>query len=145
MMRYISPGTLWDDARINATLDRQARQVAEHDCCFAAATLKETGAVIGVGGIQPLGETGEYEIGWWIWKEYWNRGLASEIAGAAKRHAFESMRLPRVVAIVHPDNTASIRVMQKIGMRYEGLRNARQLAARLQDIDVAYYSLDNPG
>lgn len=144
MMRYISAGALWDDAEIDAAMQRQARQLSVHGCCLGAAVAKADGQVAGLGGIQPLGETGSYEIGWWIWKDYWNRGLASEIAAAVKRHAFEVMGLPRVVAIAYPDNLASIRVMEKIGMRYDRRVNARQLAARYADAEVVRYVLDNP-
>lgn len=144
MMRYITPGLQWDEARIDATLQRQARQLAAHGCCLGAVVLKHTRSVVGVGGIQPLGETGDYEVGWWIWKDYWNRGLAGEIAAAVKRHAFEEMQLRRIVAIAYPGNAASIRVMEKIGMRFDRKVNARDLAERYAEAEVVRYVLDNP-
>lgn len=144
MMRYISFGRSWDDTRIDALLARQAGYLAKHGCCVGVAVLKETGEVAGVAGIQPQDRSGEYEFAWWIWKDYWNRGLATEAAQALMHHAFDVLRLRRVVAIADMPNLPSIRVMQKLGMRYKGLRNAHDLAERHPDVEVVYYVLDNP-
>jgi RimJ/RimL family protein N-acetyltransferase len=144
MMRYISFGRVWDEARIDALFERQRGYLEKHGACVGAVVLKESGAVMGVAGIQPLDKAGVFEFAWWIWKDYWNRGFATEVAKALKHHAFEVMGLPRVVAVADVPNLASIRVMQKIGMRYEGTRNAHDLATRHPDVEVAYYVLDNP-
>ncbi|MDE2070287.1 MAG: GNAT family N-acetyltransferase [Gammaproteobacteria bacterium] len=142
MMRYINGGRGWDMTRIDDWLARQARNLAQHGCCMGAAVLKQTGEVIGVGGIQPLEQAGIFEIGWWIWKDYWNRGLATEMARGFVAHAFKVMQLPQIVAEIDPPNLASIRVAEKLGMRYEGIRNAHELAERNPDIQVAYYLLE---
>ena len=142
MMRYISGGRGWDTARIDGWLARQARNLAQHGCCMGAAVLKQTGEIIGVGGIQPLEQAGVFEIGWWIWKDYWNRGLATEMARGFVRHAFNIMKLPQVVAEIDPPNRASIRVAEKLGMSYQGIRNAHELAERNPDIQVDYYVLE---
>ncbi|HEX2666862.1 MAG TPA: GNAT family N-acetyltransferase [Gammaproteobacteria bacterium] len=144
MMRYISFGRAWDEARIDAVLQRQARFLAEHGCCVGAAVLKETGEVVGFAGLQPQDKSGFYEFAWWVWKDYWNRGFATELAEAMKRHAFDVMKLPKVVAIADVPNLASIRVMEKIGMRYEGRRNAHDLAERHPEVEVVLYTLDKP-
>ncbi|MGB9428873.1 MAG: GNAT family N-acetyltransferase [Gammaproteobacteria bacterium] len=142
MMRYINGGRGWDTGRIDAWLARQTHNLARHGCCMGAVVLKETSAVAGVGGIQPLEKTGVFEIGWWIWKDYWNRGLATEMAWGFVGHAFGVMKLPQVVAIVDPPNLASIRVAEKLGMQYCGIRNAHDLAERHPDMEVAYYLLE---
>ncbi|HEV2321899.1 MAG TPA: GNAT family N-acetyltransferase [Gammaproteobacteria bacterium] len=144
MMRYISFGRSWDEARIDAMFKRQAGFLAEHGCCVGAAVLKETGEVAGVAGIQPQDKSGYYELAWWVWKDYWNRGYATELAHAMKDHAFRIMGLKQCVAIADVPNLASIRVMQKIGMRYEGLLNAHDLAERHPDVEVVYYTMQNP-
>ena len=144
MMRYISFGRRWDEARIDALFARQAGYLMDHGCCVGPVVLKQTGEVIGVGGIQPQDKSKLYEFAWWIWKEHWNRGFATEIARAMVRHAFDVMRLPRVIAIADVPNRASIRVMEKIGMRYEGLRNAHDLAERHPEVEVVFYVLENP-
>jgi [ribosomal protein S5]-alanine N-acetyltransferase len=144
MVRYLGSGEPWEEARIDAFMQRQQDTLAKHGCCLAAVVLRETDEVMGLAGIQPLGDTGVFEIGWWIWKEHWNRGYATEVARALVHYAFERMRLPRVAAIANVPNTASRRVMEKVGLRYVDTRNARELAPRYPDIKVVYYLLENP-
>lgn len=106
MMRYISFGRVWDEERIDALLARQAGFLRDCSCCVGTVVLKQTGQVVGVGGIQPQDKSKFYEFAWWIWKDYWNRGFATEIARAMVRHAFEVMRLPKVIAIADVPNRA---------------------------------------
>jgi RimJ/RimL family protein N-acetyltransferase len=145
MMRYISHGKAWDDSRIDAFFLRQEKHLIEHGCCVGAVLLKESGLIIGIAGIQPLDKAKTFEFAWWIWKDFWGRGFATEAAQALKVYALDVMHLPQVVAIADVPNRASSRVMEKIGMHYEGVRNAHDLAERHPDIDVVYYTLDNSG
>ncbi|MCA1799492.1 MAG: GNAT family N-acetyltransferase, partial [Xanthomonadaceae bacterium] len=80
-------------------------------------------------------------LGWWVWKDYWGRGFATEAAEALVVHARDVMGLTRVVAVIDPLNTASIRVAEKIGMRFEGIISARDTVARRDDIPIAIYAL----
>lgn len=61
-----------------------------------------------------------YEIGWVFNPNYQNKGYASEAARAILKFGFEEMKLHRIIATCQPENTASYRVMEKIGMRREG-------------------------
>ncbi|MDQ3907366.1 MAG: GNAT family N-acetyltransferase [Acidobacteriota bacterium] len=81
--------------------------------------LKSGGAVAGWGGLQPLENTGEVEIGYGFSKPYWGQGYATEMAAAWLRYGFETAGLARVVAVADPRNTGSWRVMEKLGMRHE--------------------------
>lgn len=59
------------------------------------------------------------EVGYAFLPKFRGRGYAYEAAAAAKRHAREALGLPRLYAIVNPDNDASIRVLEKLGLRFE--------------------------
>ncbi|MDE2091063.1 MAG: GNAT family N-acetyltransferase, partial [Gammaproteobacteria bacterium] len=107
MIRYISHGRVWDKARVDAYFERQSRYLTEHGCCLGAAMLKENNEIIGSGGIQPLENAGVFEFGWSIWKDYWNQGLATEMALSLKEYAFKVLKLPLFVAIIDPPNRAS--------------------------------------
>jgi ribosomal-protein-alanine N-acetyltransferase len=85
----------------------------------SAAIWKETGETIGWGGLMPLEDSGEIEVGYGFIKEYWGMGLASELARAWLKYGFETAGLERIVAIAIPGNTGSTRVMEKLGMKYE--------------------------
>jgi len=97
----------------------------ERAFCLWKLMPKEAGGLIGFCGLQPLPEAEEIEIGWWLARAWWRRGLATEAARAALRDGFERAGLRRIVAIAQPANTASIRIMQKLGMRFERLTESR--------------------
>ena len=63
----------------------------------------------------------DVEIGWRLVRTAWGRGLASEAARALVQHAFQTVRLARVIADIDARNTASRRVAEKIGMRLVGM------------------------
>jgi RimJ/RimL family protein N-acetyltransferase len=56
------------------------------------------------------------EIGWRLARAAWGKGLATEAALAARDHAFATLGLPELIAIVHPENARSRRVASKLGM-----------------------------
>jgi ribosomal-protein-alanine N-acetyltransferase len=62
------------------------------------------------------------ELGYWIGRPYWGRGYATEAAREVVRYGFEELGLHRIHAEHLGSNPASGRVMQKIGMGYEGTR-----------------------
>ncbi len=60
------------------------------------------------------------EIAFNLAKAHWNRGLATEAAGAVVHFAFHELGLNRIEAICMPENSASRRVLEKLGMSCEG-------------------------
>lgn len=83
---------------------------------FCAVIEKETGKFSGWCGIWRLKETGELEVGYAIAKDFWNRGFATEAAEKFVEYAFENLNPEKVVAVAEPENIASRRVMEKLGM-----------------------------
>jgi RimJ/RimL family protein N-acetyltransferase len=76
----------------------------------------------------------EWEIGWSIQRQYWGLGYATEAARGVLARAFGELEARRVVAFCHTGNLASVRVMEKLGMRQEGrLRQVRWLDGRWND------------
>lgn len=61
------------------------------------------------------------ELGYWVGKKYWNNGYCTEAALGLMRFGFEELNLNRIYAFHLSKNPASGRVMQKTGMKYEGL------------------------
>ncbi|RQR39963.1 MULTISPECIES: GNAT family N-acetyltransferase [unclassified Burkholderia] len=59
----------------------------------------------------------DVEIGWRLVRAAWGRGIASEAAAAAVHHAFDTVRLPRVIADIAEANQGSLNVARKLGMR----------------------------
>lgn len=87
---------------------------------FAVIFLRDD-RLIGYCGffLQVVDGVEEIEIGYRLHPSYWGRGLATEAARAVREHAFEDLKLPRVISLIHPDNVASRRVAEKNGMRSE--------------------------
>ncbi len=139
MMRHLTHGRAWSIDEVDEFLQRQAAQLTAHGVCMGPLVLRGSTDVVGVAGIQPLDLPGEYELGWWVWKAYWGLGYASEAGRALRAFAAEQMGLSRVFAVIDPDNAASIRVAEKIGMRFDRRTTARETAARREDIDVVLY------
>ena len=78
------------------------------------------------------------EIGYWIGVPFWGRGYASEAGREVMRYGFEELGLHRIFAGAFARNTASTRVLQKIGMTYEG--TLRQHVKKWDEyVDVAHY------
>jgi RimJ/RimL family protein N-acetyltransferase len=61
----------------------------------------------------------EIEIGYRLERAAWGNGYATEAACAVRDYAFAILQIPRLIALIDPANVASIRVAEKIGMRYE--------------------------
>lgn len=139
MMRFITAGKAWEERQIDEFFERQARNMNEGGYCMGAVVLKEAGEVIGVAGIQPHRLAGDDEIGWWIGPSFQRQGFASEIGAACLRYGLDVLKRQRIVAIADPENAASIRVMEKIGMRYLDTVSARSLEARYPDELVVRY------
>ena len=121
VMRYISTGNPWTDEQIDEFVTRQMRWYTRHGYCLWRLLRSSDDALIGICGIQPLTVDGqdEVEIGWWLTPSEWGKGLATEAATAALRFAFDTAGLRRIIAIAQPENRASRRVMDKLGMRFE--------------------------
>jgi len=100
-----------------------------------AAEEKATGALIGrIGLYRPEGWPG-LEVGWLVERSRWGEGFASEGGAAAMDHAFERLDARRLISVIEPPNTASIRVAEKLGERFE-----RRM--QLQGKQVAVYGVD---
>jgi ribosomal-protein-alanine N-acetyltransferase len=81
--------------------------------------LKETGTPIGLCGLLKRDTLDDVDIGYALLPRFGGQGYAFEAAEATWRQARDVLRLPRLVAIVSPDNQASIKLLEKLGLRYE--------------------------
>lgn len=97
-----------------------------------AVLRKTTAQLIGLCGFR-LHESLP-ELLYLLGNAHWGQGLAAEAARASLRYGFEELRFERIVAFTRPDNVASQRVLQKLGMRYDG-------AAQLHGVNARCYAL----
>ena len=83
------------------------------------ADLTATGQPIGICGLIKRDVLEDVDIGYAILPRFEGIGLTSEAARAVIEYGFEALGLSRIVAITKPDNTASIRVLEKLGFAFE--------------------------
>jgi RimJ/RimL family protein N-acetyltransferase len=118
-MRYY-PAPFSRDAT-RAWIERSIERYARDGHALFAVTLRGTGELIGDCGPARMEIDGrdEVELGWHIRRDHWNRGYATEAATAARDWAFDQLTQQRLVSLVRPENRASCRVAEKIGMTVE--------------------------
>ncbi len=122
MVRFIGNGSIKDSKQTRDFLNR-IYQTYEQNPDFGLKVLmrKEDQTPIGHAGLIPqkVDHKEELEIGYWIYRPYWQRGYASEAAEALKQYAFQYDITNRLIALIQPGNTGSIKVAEKIGMSLE--------------------------
>ncbi len=74
--------------------------------------------LIGHAGLEISPNLQTVELNYLIAQSHWGQGLATEASREILRYGFELLQLPRIAALISPDNKASIRVAQKLGMAY---------------------------
>ena len=86
-----------------------------------ATIHKETGKFIGRCGLLPwtIDDVNEVEVAYTIARNYWGQGLGSEAAQAILKYGFEKLHLSRMVCLIDPENKASKKVAEKMGMVWE--------------------------
>ncbi len=85
-------------------------------------------------GVFPLEDSGLIELGYRYVRAAWGQGVATEAGRAVLEHGFKTLGLDPIVAVAHPGNRASRRVLQKLGLRSQGM-------ARYYDQELAFYQL----
>jgi RimJ/RimL family protein N-acetyltransferase len=115
VMRFVGPGVAWPRAKAEDVAAAQRQHWSEHGFGWRPATDKATGDLVGFMALNFAGEgtvgldAAEYEIGWWLAPEAWDRGLAREGAQAMRDVAFDALDAPSVIAASSPPTRARSR------------------------------------
>ena len=112
---------------------------AGHSVSFAIS-ISPGGELCGAVGLHIAELHKRAELGYWIGVPFWSRGLATEAASAAVAFGFETLCLHRIFAHHFSGNTASQRVLEKIGMRHEG-RSREHIRKWDRFVDLENYGL----
>ena len=84
--------------------------------CF----LKETGVLIGFCGLKFLTDLNAVDVGYRFLPQHWGKGFATEACRSSLQFGFAELGLDRIIGLVKPENLASRRVLEKVGMRDTG-------------------------
>ena len=90
--------------------------------------------MIGFCGIKYLPEIDLPEVGYRYLKEYWGRGIGTEAAKACVEFARADLKIKKLIALIIPENIASIKVAEKLGM-------SRGPIIHIYDVDAYQYEM----
>ena len=119
---------LWDDRVIDRAT--AAEVVAASEQSFAASGYGQwcvaerhgDGALVGFAGLRAIEDTPEIEVLYGFAPSHWGKGLATEAARAVLAHGFETVGLARIAGRTDTPNRDSARVLERLGMTFEGER-----------------------
>ena len=137
VMRYLPGGVPRPVEKTIAAIEAFQQHDAEHGYTIAAVIDKETDQLMGHCGLWRLEVDHTIEVAYALGRAYWGQGFATEAAQATLRYGFEVCGLPQIVALAFPENIASQRVIQKIGMQHIGPTR------RYYNTDLILYLLAN--
>jgi [ribosomal protein S5]-alanine N-acetyltransferase len=125
---------------VSAQIERHVHGWEEAGFHYWIFRDRETGEVIGRGGLSrtDIGGAGGIEVGWLVAPDHWGQGYATEIGAASLDIAFGVLGASEVVSYTLPHNTASRRVMEKLGFSYE-----REIVH--YDLPHVLYRIQSPG
>ena len=90
-----------------------------HGFGFYLVELKETGAPVGICGLIKREVLDHVDVGYSILTRHSGKGYAYEAAAAVIAYGRETLGLPRIIGVTSPMNPASIRILEKLGLRFE--------------------------
>jgi RimJ/RimL family protein N-acetyltransferase len=103
---------------------RPLRDYAVHGFGRMAVIEKASGRLVGFSGLKYVAELDEVDIGYRFLPDCWGKGYATESARAVMEQDAREHGARRIVGTVHPDNPASGRVLEKLGLRFERVLEA---------------------
>ncbi|MFH8381713.1 GNAT family N-acetyltransferase [Kitasatospora sp. NPDC018058] len=123
VMRWIRDGRVLTPEETRRWIERIEKVWDTEGFGLFAVELRATGELVGFTGLAVPSFLPEVlpavEIGWRLGRPFWGRGIATEAATAVLRFGFEGRDLERIISIAQVGNSASERVMAKLGLRPE--------------------------
>ena len=102
-----------------------------------AVELKTEGRVIGIVSLLDRDELDHVDIGFAFLPDSWRQGFATEATSAVMDFAFQDLGLEKIIAITQPDNIASIKTLDKMGLSFAGMTRLGD-----EDIDLLLYAIE---
>ncbi len=117
--RWFPKGDSYTREESEKSLNNILSHWMKHGYGLWAITKKDDDSLLGRCGLNYIPNTLEVEIDFIIATNYWNNGYATEASKAALFYGFKILKLDKIIALSKPENTASRKVIEKVGMRYK--------------------------
>ena len=118
VLRYFPGSPMPSRDQAERMIERMLGHWQEHGYGLWAVELHASGRLIGRAGLQFIPETDEVEVDFILDRAFWGRGFATEAGQASLAFGYDLLKVETIVGIVHPQNLASQRVLQKIGLSF---------------------------
>jgi RimJ/RimL family protein N-acetyltransferase len=120
VLRYLPPIPPFTLEQATQAIARRMKMEAELGYAPLIILTRDGNRFIGSGGVVRVKDAPDVEIAYHFLPSAWGRGYATEAAAAILAFGFETLRLKEIIGLTFPDNVASWRVLEKVGMRYVG-------------------------
>ncbi|MGK7947249.1 MAG: GNAT family N-acetyltransferase [Xenococcaceae cyanobacterium] len=128
VMKYSLSGVL-TNAQTKNFINKMLTRYATEGYGYYAVIYRENKQIIDYCGLLSCSIEGEkqVEIGYRLAPNYWGKGLATEAAKAVRDYAFKKFNLDCLICLIQPENMASIKVAEKIGMKFARAYNFMEM------------------
>jgi RimJ/RimL family protein N-acetyltransferase len=120
VLRYLPPIPRITLEQATQAIARRMKMEAELGYAPFIILTKDNDQFIGSGGVVPVKDTSDVEIAYHFMPSAWGKGYATEAATAILAFGFERASLKEIIGLAFPDNVASWKVLEKVGMRFVG-------------------------
>lgn len=138
IMRYISNGKVKTPEETRETIARVKLRWQQYGFSWWAMREKQSGEVVGAACLQHLAnqDGAPLEIGWRLNANHHGKGYATEAAQAIIQFAVEQVGVRYLVAVADPENRASHKVMQRLGMTYKGIEQHYDVPCVVYELQI---------
>lgn len=119
VMRFTPTGPDTSIDQTKARIANYQKHQTTHSFSKWIILERRLGGAIGDSGLLKLEDHGWIDLGFRLAQSYWGKGLATEAASAWVRAAFDDFHIDGLKALVHPENVASIRILEKLRFQAE--------------------------
>ncbi|WP_320204521.1 GNAT family N-acetyltransferase [Candidatus Pantoea floridensis] len=139
IMRYISNGIVKSPEETRANIERVMLRWQQYGFSWWAMREKESHEVVGAACLQHLAnqDGAPLEIGWRLNANHHGKGYATEAGRAIIQFAAEKIGAKYLVAVADPKNTASQKVMQRLGMKYKAIEEHYDVPCVVYELQIA--------
>jgi [ribosomal protein S5]-alanine N-acetyltransferase len=137
VMKYIAEGRVRTRDETMESLSRNLQHWIHYGFGLWVVVRKEDERAIGRCGVGYFHEHGDAELTYTFARPYWNQGYGTESVLCILNYAWKNLHLPKVIAHARVENQSSIRIMEKVGMKFVG-------TTIIEDLPAVGYEIENP-